>query len=1206
MNPLKPFKTSLSGINLIEASAGTGKTYNIASLYVRALIELDIKVKEILVVTYTEAATKELRDRLMRRLRESVQTLEGAEFEKDDFLKALPLHVEDVGQAIMRLKKAIRSFDEASIYTIHGFCYQALQEQAFESRAMFDAELAGNDKEIIRQIIDDYWRNQVHEVSQSPQKQPLLKYLMDKGCNPDSLTEELSGFTGKPYLAIRPERFELGNIDEQLSRLSELFNKLKTEWEQSREEIFNLLDEGNLSYYRTDWLQGWMVQMHDWINAEAPPIELFDKFDKFRQSSIDNSLKQSSAKKGAMPPQHPFFKIADTYHAVAESLSEYDKSFKLKLFYHLLETLDVRKEEQQLLSYDDLLIRLRDALVDSERGERLAKKLRNAYPIALVDEFQDTDPIQYEIFKTVYGKGQGNTSLFMIGDPKQSIYSFRGADIFAYLKAKKDAPEEQTFSLDRNFRSVPVLLDAVNHLFSYRNNPFILKDIPFNPVKAGKEKDSYDRLKIDGEIAIPIELRMLGNSSDELPHNKGEAQERSARDTAFQIEKLLRQSANSEAKIGEESVKAADIAVLVRKHHQAALVRSALHERGIKSVQYSQDSVFKSDQADELQFILKAVAEPVNEGYVKTALATKIMGYTAKDLLHFEEDESAWVSKLEQFSYWHTVWQKNGFASMFRQMLKDEKIPEKIIRQSNGERKLTNLVHLSELLQLKEKGGKTGTRSLLQWLARKRSEEQQDVEEEQLRLESDENLVKVVTMHRSKGLEYPIVFCPFLWHGPEYSDSGKPIVYHDPDDVSKVYLDFHGKEDPERNHKRFIMAQEELAESVRLAYVAITRAEQKCILSWVQASKTEYSALGYLLLGKDDSFRVLEDTVSSEGTYNSVKPEKFNEAIAGLTKDKSDLFRVTRDTEPERLPLSAFTDEHEKLTAKTFQREKPLEPGLLISSFSSLTRDKEDDFEIDYDIYTEKASERDIHRSETQQPTIFSLPKGPKPGTAIHHIFEEIDFTEPENYPEIIIKNLARHDIDESWSGIVTKMVERTLNKNLLAQGGQLKLSKLNPENLVPELEFYFRSGEAELKDLLGIIRPEDNIPPSVSGFAEEGFLKGFIDLTFNEDNKYYILDYKTNHLGDSVEDYGSGQMQKEIEEAMYDLQYHLYILALHRFLENIYPDNYNYEEHFGGAFYLFLRGINEQGREGIYFDRPEFEVINTLDTYFKRRGAYE
>ncbi|HKL19990.1 MAG TPA: exodeoxyribonuclease V subunit beta, partial [Halalkalibaculum sp.] len=1193
-------EASFSGINLIEASAGTGKTYNIASLYVRALIELNLNVKDILVVTYTEAATKELRERLMTRLRESVNALEHHEAGQDDFLNNLKEQVTDAENATVKLKKTIRSFDEAAIYTIHGFCFQALQEQAFESRAMFDAELIGDDKEIIREIIDDYWRVWVETTSEKEYRRPLLKFLMDKGYNPDSLTDEFSSYVGKPYLNIRPGEFRLENLEENLGRLTENFDRLKKEWEDSRNEIFDKLNEGHLSHYRTGWLEGWMLQMQEWINSKVAPIELFDKFEKFTQSVIDNSLKKASIKKGVSPPEHAFFDIADTYKRTAESLVNYDITFRLDLFKHLRNSLGEKKEELRQLSYDDLLIRLKEALTDADRGERLSASLRKAYPIALVDEFQDTDPIQYEIFKTIYGNSAKESALFMIGDPKQSIYSFRGADIFSYLEAKKDAPKERTYSLSRNFRSVPDLIEATNALFSYRQNPFILDDIPFAPVKAGKELEKYRRLRIENEVGVPVEIRELHSNSDDLPLKKVTAQERSAEDTASQIEHLLRQSKEGLATIGEDSVKAADIAVLVRSHYQAGLIRDSLKSRGIKSVQYSQDSVFKSEEAEELQYILKAIAEPAEEGFVRAALATKTMGYTAEDLLKYEEEDSAWVDKLNQFSGWHKLWQDEGFAYMFRQFMHEEDISEKVIMRSDGERKLTNLIHLSELIQSKEQEGKTGTRSLLQWLARKRNEEQRDREEEQLRLESDENLVKVVTMHRSKGLEYPIVFCPFLWHSPEYKDKGKPIIYHDRKDETKVYLDFYGKDDPDRGSKLFQMAQEDLAESVRLAYVAITRAEQKCIINWMHTSKSEYSPFGYLLIGPEKAFEALQGVVSKEESYSAVQTADFDEALNKLTEGKPELFSLRRGIKSgqQQLFLESGTETLEP--AKNFERKASLQAGKSVSSFSSLIQNREADYEIDYDIFLEDTSVSEAKSAGKDSLTVFNFPKGPNPGTAIHHIFEEINFRNIEGSEDTIESALNRQDIDPKWVPVVYDMIEQTVTKNLLEPDNLLRLSDIESKNIMPEIEFYFSSGEARLQELLKIIRRDKKIPQTITGFSDDGYIKGFIDLTFEYDGRYYILDYKTNYLGEAVDKYGKEAMKHEMHEAMYDLQYHLYILALHRYLGKMIK-GYSYDKHIGGAFYLFVRGINEKGMEGVYFDRPDSELVQKLDAYLRR-----
>lgn len=1192
MKILNPFQVDFSGVHLIEASAGTGKTYNISSLYVRAIAEGRFSVDQILVVTYTEAATKELRDRLMKRLRESIGILKGESAGNDSFLCALKENIVDESQAINRLKNAIHSFDEAAVYTIHGFCRHVLQEYAFKSGAPFEAELIGDDTEIIQEIVDDYWRKWVWETSASRLKKPLLQLIMDKGYTPETLANGLAASVGKPYMTVRPQEIQLQERDKKLYEASTIFENLKEGWEDNRQTIFQLLDAGNLKYYRTDWLQSWMQEMDYWLQTEVLPIEVFDKISRFSQSYIN-----AQVKKGKTPPQHVFFEQVDQYINLVEDLKDFDIIFKSDLLEYMRENVSDLKEERQVFSFDDLLIQLRNALHHPERGGRLQKSMQRAYPMALVDEFQDTDPIQYEIFKTIYA-GRDDVSLFMIGDPKQSIYSFRGADIFAYLEAKEDADKNKIFSLDKNYRSVPKLIAGVNALFQSHDNPFILENIPFEPVRAGYKTNQH--LTIAGKQAIPLEMRRLTFASDDGEVNKREAKDRSARDTAVQIHAMLAKASHGEALLGETPVQAKDIAVLVRSHHQAELISEALHERGIKSVKHSRESVFHSDEARELTYVLRAIVEPANEQYITTALSCKMFGYNARRLQEMKENESVWAAKRLLFSDWHSVWQQHGFAYMFRNMMQEEDVAETVITYRDGERKLTNLIHLSELIAKKEKQEHAGLYTILKWLAQKRNEENKEVEDEQLRLESDENLVSVVTMHHSKGLEYPVVFCPFLWDAPQNKDNGGPIVYHDPDDKASVYFDLHGKGDPRRSQKRFWRAKEELAESVRLAYVAITRAKYKCVIPWIHAKNCAHSSLGFLLLGSDEALASLRASVDSDKKYNKQTRPLFQAAFDQLAENRAISCPVITGYSHQ---FGLFDQEYTpSFEAEKFNRALPLPAGPGMASFSALIRNEQDDFEKNYLAYLDEDFDEETDQRPRPGTSIFDFPKGPKPGTAVHHIFENIAFDDPEGWNTVIHEQLLGQAIDTRWTPVVSRMVKATVNHALIKNKPGFTLSNVERNRMIPELEFYFTIGAIRLPEILSIIRP--NVPSSFSleGFAEEGFLKGFIDLTFEYHGRYYILDYKTNYLGDTLKDYRTDVLSEEMKEAMYDLQYHLYSVALHRFLRQRLK-NYNYENHFGGAIYLFVRGINEKGNEGIFFDRPDFNIIKNLNTYLNNHS---
>jgi len=1199
MKLLEPFDIDLSGINLVEASAGTGKTYNITSLYIRALIEQDITVGKILVVTYTEAATKELKDRLLSRIRESIEVLKSGRVTKksDDFLENLLDEVDQPQKAVVKLRNAVRMFDEASIYTIHGFCYQALQEQAFKSRAMYDAEMIGDDEELVQEAVDDYWRSWVAQVSANPIKQPLLKLLMDQGNNPDSLADELKNAIGKPYLKVLPEKGHIEGVGSRLKQLQALQNEMKNIWEDERSELLALLSRDEMSNYRSNWLSGWFVQMDEIFHGETATINVFDKFERFIQSYIDNSLKKDAVKRGIDPPQHKFFKLADEYWEIAQSLKSYDVLYKKELLNFLRKELIQKKEDLQVLSYDDLLLRLRNALLDKERGSRLASKMRQKYPIALVDEFQDTDPNQYDIFRTIYKDSDG--VLFMIGDPKQSIYGFRGADVYSYIKARRDAPENNRYKLNRNFRSTPQLLLGLNAFWGKHDNPFAVgEDIQYKEVTWGKNEEEYKKLTEFGTERPPIRFRRLSKLGQDSK-NKGDAREEVAEDTAEEINRLLDGGHNGDILLGDNKVEAKDIAVLVRTHKQANLMSNALQEYGINSVRHSEQSVFESDEAAQLEQLLKAVAEPGNEILIKTALSLPLTGYTAKQLFAIEEDDEHWPEMLQQFSDWHRMWADKGFSTMYRSMLKKLNIQEYVIAYTDGERRLTNLLHLGELLEEESRKHAEGTRSLLQWLARKRQDTSKNKsDEEQMRLESDEALVKIVTMHKSKGLQYPIVFCPFLWHGPKIENKDIPLEYHDPENPDITYFDLNGKRDPDRSEKRFYKEKEELAENLRLAYVAMTRAEYCLYLSWDFAGDTQFSPLGYMLQDPDQAMALLKNKVGF-GSNNNVdwSGDQLHQAIGELCKNHPHLFTLKDGKEPDHNNKGIKdNDDHTKeLEAMQFKRSLPLATSYHVSSFSSLSSwMEEDDPDVpDYDQFMDYGN----LEQETDEKNMFTFPKGPQPGTCIHNIFEDY-FSKSEDKYEVIFNQLQLNGIDIEWQNTVSDMLDLVIDKQLHEDIEGLNLSAVQ-DRQIPEMEFYYQNEEIETRKLLSIIRNGATPDWENKGRAASGFLKGFIDLTFEFKGKYYLLDYKTNFLGNAISDYGKDELQHEMEEASYDLQYHIYTVGLHRFLKKRLA-NYSYEEHFGGAFYLFLRGMNNEGSEGIFFDCPNRKTIVELDKYIR------
>jgi exodeoxyribonuclease V beta subunit len=552
---------ALQGFNLVEASAGTGKTHTLTSLYLRLLLEKGYAPEKILVVTYTKAATAELKTRIRQRLIETRSLFEGGECD-DPLLQAILNNIEERSQANRRLDLAIASFDRAAIYTIHGFCQRVLTEQAFETGHSFNTSLVPDQAERMQQIADDFWRR---EINQLPDQ--LLQALRNWIDTPEALLYRMRPALGKPYLRVRacdwPE--DIAQLEQQAI---ELQSEVRALWEHERDTIITLLCnkqvmKGNL--YRQAWVEGWAEKMGQWLQ-DTPYERPFDKAERFTPESIE-----AAVKKGKPPPQHPFFSLFSRYLRCVEGcVSAFDKAMVAlqKSFYdYLIQELPRRQTEAREWSYDDLLLQLQAAL-QGESGAPLRKMLRRRYPAALVDEFQDTDPVQYQILSQIYLNSR--QPVFLVGDPKQAIYSFRGADLFAYLRAREETGAKH-HTLDVNWRSTPGLVQAVNTLFSATHRPFFEPRIGFEPVAAADREMAA--LTIEGGSQAPFQIWRLvfdeETGIDAIRQTVADA-------TAGEIARLLALAAQDRARIGERQLSGGDIAVLVRTHEQASRIEQAL------------------------------------------------------------------------------------------------------------------------------------------------------------------------------------------------------------------------------------------------------------------------------------------------------------------------------------------------------------------------------------------------------------------------------------------------------------------------------------------------------------------------------------------------------------------------------------------------------------------------------------------------------
>lgn len=1247
---------ALAGTNLIEAGAGTGKTYTIAGLYVRLLCEKGLPVSAILVVTYTVAATEELRDRIRRRIREALHAFRSGNGEasggrggasrpegeaagigerstgQDDFLDSLlgrfPGRDERL-QVVERLTRALRDFDEAAIYTIHGFCQRVLKENAYESGTLFDTELVTDQSEIKREVVEDFWRRRF-----SGALPEFTAYALEQKYSPEVLLRLLAGRSCSQDVRIIPDA--VPPDVETLRLLSDELNRelafLKERWPSSRKEIAELLSAPALkANIYGNRVPDMISQMDLFLAAERPSFLLFPGFDKFAADRIASSLK-----KGKEPPGHPLFETCLRIRERADRLKAGFDGWLLFLKAELFRTAGAemagRKRQLNVMYFDDLLLSLRQAL-ERPGGETLAGVIRGKYRAALIDEFQDTDPVQYAIFEAAFRTEE--SILFLIGDPKQAIYSFRGADIFAYLKAASHVDAVHT--LDANWRSEPALIEAVNTIFSHRENPFVFEEIAFRRARAGNAVVGQ-KFSLDGRCEPPLQCWFVDSrrhSPGEKPLPLGAARPLIARAIAAGIAKLLRMGREKRAMLGDRPLREADIAILVRTNREARLCRERLSELRIPCVLHSSGNLFDSAEALEMERVLLAVISPEREDLLRAALATDMLGCDLAALEAMNRDERAWESRREEFRSYHDTWQKGGLLRMLRRLLEREEVRPRLLAFPDGERRLTNVLHLAEVLHREATEKKLGMAALLKWLSEMRDPGTPRGEEHQLRLESDSCAVRIVTIHKSKGLEYPVVFCPFPWGDPAGRDD--PLFYHDPADRQQV-CDL-GSDDLPRH--RIPAERERLAEEVRLFYVALTRARNRCTFVWGRINRGERSAPAYLLHGDKGG----EDVVAAtEARFLSLSDEdifKDLEIIAGKAGGAIELSELPAAEEP----LAAERpEEDDRLSCRRFTGA--VDHSWRVASFSMLASgaSRNADLPDRDDISAYDAGPAETPAAEAGPDPFLLFPGGRSSGTLLHDILENIDFAEKDEmvWAAVIAAKLLESGFAQKWAAPLLKKLRRVVSHPLAGQvvppekrpgdllgpaipgpagKGAIFLSDIGLDRRLSELEFQFPLKRISPERLSGLFRDagiggcisagtkgvggrERPSGPAPAGESLKrlqfdpvrGFMKGFMDMVFEHGGRFYLVDWKSNFLGARKEDYHRDRLTEAMLEHHYLLQYHLYVMALDRYLLLRQPD-YDYSSHFGGVYYLFLRGMEPTwGADyGVYSDRPKKELVERL-----------
>lgn len=1270
---LDPLRFPLQGSRLIEASAGTGKTFTIATLYVRLVLGHGIQnapraytPPEILVVTFTEAATQELRDRIRARLTEA-----AAAFRADPASISPrpagedPLH--DLRQdyepgqwpgCAYRLQLAADWMDEAAVSTIHAWCHRMLREHAFDSGSLFTQTLETDQTELLAEVVRDYWR-----IFMVPLGMEDVAEVRRWWADPEALRLALRGLVAHaeqlddapaPALSLDAARQEKGRS----------LAALKAPWATWTEELQALLDGAvnskavNGSKLQPRFYNPWLNALRAWVtDPTAKSLELAKGWDRLTPAGLDDAWKPEQKP----VPDHPALAATAGLRAALGTLPDAHESILRHAARWVAARFAVEQARRAQMGFHDLLTRL-DAALRGPNGARLADTIRRQFPVALIDEFQDTDPVQYRIFDTVYRVASNDpaTALILIGDPKQAIYAFRGADIFTYLQARQ-ACASRLHTLGTNYRSTHAMVRAANRCFAAAEaratgaGAFLFRGAGGNPVPfiAAEARGCGDALHAAGQEVPALTAWWLPPGDDGKTLNKETYRDQIAEVCASEMVRLLNLGQAGQAGFVADHgaapispLRPADLAVLVNKRQEADLIRRALARRGVRSVYLSdQDSVYQSPQAGELRHWLAACAEPDDLRLVRTALATPTLGLSWAELDRLNQDDLALEEQVLQFRGYRDLWRHQGVLPMLRRLLNDFRVPARLLGTdgaagpgvrpplgtTSGERVLTDLLHLAELLQ-RASLLLDGEHALIRYLAEQCQEAGGAGRDEarQIRLESDADLVQVVTVHKSKGLEYPLVFLPFAADFRPTTAKDLPLKWHD--DRGKFQLTLGDVEKAVRRADR-----ERLGEDLRKLYVALTRARYATWVGLAPIAELERGAFGYLLSAGEP-----------------LPPTELAPALERLRGDSADLVLVPAPT-PSTTRYRAA--EAPGWTGRARDSRPVVTTPWWIASYSAISRTVSHGALGEFDAFATTEDEaggagREGGRVDgSGSPALFSrqvgaagtateerflemralgtwaqgpeteagarpnlgpihaFPRGPEAGSFLHELLE---WAAREGFGAIAAAPARLRDLIDrrcqlrgwqAWVEPLAAWMQRILSQPSLLAGESPGLRLTDLTMAVPEMEFWLATQRVTVGTLDRLVSAAtlDGAPrPALEPARLFGMLRGFMDLVFEHRGRYYVADYKSNWLGPDASAYTPAALRGAILHARYELQYVLYLLALHRLLKSRLPD-YDYDRHVGGAVYLFLRGIDGPC-QGVHWERPPRELIETLDALF--RGA--
>jgi exodeoxyribonuclease V beta subunit len=1186
----------LDGVRLIEASAGTGKTFTLATLVARLVVERSLRVGQVLAVTFTEAATQELRKRIRERLLLALKLLDAPEARDEeaevaltrDILHAHRARSSESDEALRRrLRQATMEVDLAAIFTIHGFCARVLREHALESGQGFDPpELLANDRDLREELAADLWRAHGSDDAGADD----LAALWSGG--PSALAADLRALLREPLLVPADASLPPDPMPAVLAAGRELADGFRAHGADFLAVLLDALERKVLNgqSYKADWIQALWTQLAAWCEAGDYNALLDVRLSRFTREAM-----QGKTNKGHVgnTPESPLCDLVEAYLASMQACDAYRFRRRVALLHRIRDDARARlaalKRQRRVQTYDDLIDGVADAL-DGPRGDALARILREQYAVALVDEFQDTDARQWKIFDRVFGSGSDAPALFLIGDPKQAIYGFRGGDVHTYLAAHQTASKAPP--LGHNFRSRPSVLTAIDALYAQAGDEaFVDPRIEFRKVAPGGRRADEDFLR-DGAPAPSLTVWRapappLNAKGEVKPWNAEDSRALCTSACVAAIHAVLSAGRAGTAVIEGKPVQPGDIAVLVRTHREATRIQQALGAVGIPAVAAGKQSLFATPEARELHTVLLALLQSGDDSRLRAALSTVLVGEDAAAIDALDDSSHDWQHKALA---WRERLLRGGPLALVGDLCAEH--APRLLGLVDGERRVGNYLQLAEALQ-EAQALALGLHGLVDWLGQRIARADPDDETQLLRLESDARRVQIVTLHKSKGLEYPLVFLPFAGIGRKDPTPGRLCMAHHENSERRLHWNI-ALDDAEWEDAKDAWKSEQQAEDARLLYVGMTRTRHAL-----------WTATGLFYNHDKAALAPMLQDLDAMG------------AAPGIVLDAA-----MPPTSLPRLPPETDADVPPPSVAK-----RMLSSDWWVYSFSGLSRaDGGSDSSTAATLpvpggrdepaapetgaaYTEAAYAEAADASDFDPR--FA---GPRFGVAMHAALEHADFAAwrrwlpgddaPADEARTIASALRSEgyaaDMLDDGVALVTRLVGKTL-RVVLPEGVQL--CNVPEHDRRAEIEFQFSLRPTRVDALLQLLHQHDVVPERHGfGFVHrlEGLMTGLIDLTYQYDGRWYVLDYKSNRLPG----YGAAALQEAMKHSEYDLQALIYTVALHRWLRFRLGGAYDYARDFGGIRYVFSRGIEldaqaEGSSPGVHARQFDPELVHALDALF-------